>query len=122
MISKSSQGASMDEAEGLFTKSEMVVVDKGLAVTSLKAPGTWGKRKLNAEDESEDSKNKAPDISNRIIKKANFRFRVTEKPQLKFSKSIDNTTSPFVPKLKEKPNSIKPLSILPEYNSKNEEL
>lgn len=112
----------MDEADGLFTKSEMVVMDKGLAATSLKAPGTWGKRKLNAEEGDDGVKSKNQNIANRQIKKATYRMRVTEKPQLKFRKPIDNSLSPFVPKLKEKPHSIKPLSVLPEYSAKNEEL
>lgn len=115
----------MDEADGLFTKSEMVVVDKGLAATALRAPGSWAKRKLNAvnaEMNESQSKSQSQDINNRQIKKPLFRLRVTEKPQLKFAKPIDNSTAPFVPKLKEKPHSLKPLSILPEYNSKNEEL
>lgn len=48
--------------------------------------------------------------------------RVKEKPQLKFKHPPDNSLSPFVPKLKYKPNSLKPLSILPEYTANNEEL
>jgi len=58
---------------------------------------------------------------NRPMKKALHRLKVTEKPQLKFSQPIDNSLSPFIPKLKEKPHSVKPLSILPEFNEKNEE-
>ncbi|ODM99195.1 Exosome component 10 [Orchesella cincta] len=117
-------GSSLDEAEGLFTKSEMVVVDKAIAVSAVKPPGAWGKRKIDAlnheaDDDSIDKKKQH--ITNRPMKKPNFRLRVAEKPQLKFSKPIDNSLDPFVPKLKEKPHSIKPLSILPEYNLKNEE-
>jgi hypothetical protein len=29
---------------------------------------------------------------------------------------VDNSNNPFVPRIKEKPNSIKPLSVLPEYD------
>jgi len=61
-------------------------------------------------------------LENRAIKKAVHRIRVTEKPQLMFSDTIDNSLGPFIPKLNLKPNSIKPLSLLPEYTTNNEEL
>lgn len=39
------------------------------------------------------------------------------RPQINFKTPVDNSTSsPFVPQLKYKPNSIKPLAILPEYD------
>eukprot|EP00095_Tigriopus_kingsejongensis_P003605 snap_masked-scaffold1570_size35393-processed-gene-0.9 protein:Tk03605 transcript:snap_masked-scaffold1570_size35393-processed-gene-0.9-mRNA-1 annotation:"exosome component 10" len=37
------------------------------------------------------------------------------RPQVQFKECIDNSTAPFMPKLKEKPNSKKPLSILVEH-------
>lgn len=43
------------------------------------------------------------------------------RPQLAFKDKIDNSNSPFVPVLKEKPNSIKPLAITIEKNDDNEE-
>jgi len=43
------------------------------------------------------------------------------RPQVKFSKLVDNTTSPFMPRLKDKPNSRKPLSVLVEYADGGEE-
>lgn len=40
------------------------------------------------------------------------------RPQVNFKIPIDNSNStPFEPKIKYKPNSIKPLAILPEYGS-----
>lgn len=38
------------------------------------------------------------------------------RPQVNFSVPVDNSNSPFAPRLKDKPNSIKPLAILPEYD------
>lgn len=38
------------------------------------------------------------------------------RPQVNFSVPVDNGNSPFVPRLKDKPNSLKPLAILPEYD------
>lgn len=40
--------------------------------------------------------------------------RVTQRPQIKFHDKIDNSSSPFVPRIKEKPNALKPLAILYE--------
>lgn len=48
--------------------------------------------------------------------------RNVEKPQLFFSPKIDNSEQePFVPLIKEKPNSLKPLSILICLNSDERE-
>ncbi|XP_017111520.1 exosome component 10 [Drosophila elegans] len=39
------------------------------------------------------------------------------RPQTQFKEPVDNSSqSPFVPRLKEKPNSLKPLALLPEYD------
>lgn len=38
------------------------------------------------------------------------------RPQTSFTVPVDNSNNCFVPRLKEKPNSIKPLAILPEYD------
>lgn len=38
------------------------------------------------------------------------------RPQVNFTVPVDNSNTPFIPRLKEKPNSLKPLSILPEYD------
>merc|ERR1719419_1692688 len=44
------------------------------------------------------------------------------RPQIKFSKFIDNSSSPFQPRLQEKPHSMKPLSILGEYDDPGSEV
>ncbi|XP_016976066.1 exosome component 10 [Drosophila rhopaloa] len=39
------------------------------------------------------------------------------RPQTQFKESVDNSAqNPFTPRLKEKPNSLKPLALLPEYD------
>lgn len=39
------------------------------------------------------------------------------RPQANFKVAVDNSSlTPFVPKIKDKPNSLKPLAILPEYD------
>lgn len=117
-----SQGRALDEASGLVRKKETIAVNQSTAAASLRPPGTWGKRKameLNAGPVQQEG---GASSETRQLKKAVYKRMVKEKPQTKFQSPVDNSTAPFVPKLKEKPNSIKPLSILPEYNSKNEEL
>lgn len=43
------------------------------------------------------------------------------RPQLKFKDKIRNKAAPFVPKIKEKPHSLKPLAILVELNDFGDE-
>lgn len=40
--------------------------------------------------------------------------RIVERPQNSFTEKVDNSHEPFVPKITEKPNSVKPLAVLPE--------
>ena len=44
------------------------------------------------------------------------------RPQLKFSKLVDNSERPFQPRLKEKPHSMKPLSLLVENDCQGREV
>ena len=44
--------------------------------------------------------------------------RQVMRPQVQFKHLIDNTDTPFVPRLTEKPHALKPLSILVEYDDK----
>lgn len=44
-----------------------------------------------------------------------------QRPQMRFKEKVDNSNVPFVPLLKWKPNSIKPLAILPEIIDGREE-
>lgn len=49
--------------------------------------------------------------------------RNVTRPQIAFKDCIDNSVkTPFIPKLTEKPHSLKPLSILVEYSDQNEEI
>ena len=42
------------------------------------------------------------------------------RPQINFRNKIDNSSNPFMPRLKEKPHCKKPLSILIEYDVEDE--
>lgn len=44
------------------------------------------------------------------------------RPQMKFSKFIDNSDNPFQPRLSEKPHAMKPLSILVELDGESKEV
>lgn len=43
------------------------------------------------------------------------------RPQAKFKEKIDNRNQPFMPKLKEKPNSLRPLAIFLEEDEEGTE-
>jgi hypothetical protein len=116
----------------MFQRTEMVAVKGAGSGGPCRPSGSWGKRKGGAEGRGGDFRDttlptKTPIIplppagTQRLIKRPTLR-RVTEKPQLKFSAPVDNSVGPFVPKLTFKPNSIKPLAILPEFTPANEEL
>lgn len=47
-------------------------------------------------------------------KDTNFRFLMAkhiQRPQLKFKDKIDNSNTPFIPIIKRKPNSLRPLEV-----------
>lgn len=44
------------------------------------------------------------------------------RPQMKFSKFVDNSSSPFQPRLTDKPHAMKPLSILLEFDGEGKEV
>ncbi|KAL1116675.1 hypothetical protein AAG570_005147 [Ranatra chinensis] len=47
--------------------------------------------------------------------------KVTTRPQILFKDKIDNSNTPWVPGIKEKPNSLKPLAVLIEVNEEGYE-
>lgn len=58
----------------------------------------------------------SPAASYRLLSAKNI-----TRPQLKFKEKIRNKPGPFVPKIKEKPHSLKPLAILVELNDFGDE-
>ena len=57
--------------------------------------------------------------------KENFKLFAAKnvlRPQMKFSKFIDNSTSAIQQRLTEKPHSVKPLSVLVEYDEQGKEM
>ena len=47
--------------------------------------------------------------------------KVVSRPQFSFKDKIDNSSAPFMPIIKDKPNSIKPLAITLEKDNDKEE-
>lgn len=93
----------MDEASGLKKKDEDLVLatisaDKQISINT----SSWNRNIIKAK---------------RVGKDFNLiSVKMVERSQLKFKDKIDNSNHPFVPIIKDKPNSIKPLAILLETN------
>ena len=83
-------GNSLDDAEGIKKKNEALVV------ATLKTQSSTATTSSNSK--------KYHLLGSKIV----------ERPQVSFPDKIDNSHQPFVPRLKDKPNSLKPLAILPE--------
>lgn len=92
----------MDEASGLKRKAAELVLAT-ISADRLKAVNTssWNRNVI-----------KAKRVGNTHLITA----KMVERPQLRFRDKTDNSNKPFVPIIKEKPNSLKPLSILVEKN------
>ena len=92
----------MDEASGLKKKAAELVLAT-ISGDKLKAVNTssWNRNVI-----------KAKRTGNTNLLSA----KMVERSQLRFKDKIDNSNKPFVPIIKDKPNSLKPLSILVEKN------
>lgn len=82
----------MDDAEGLKKKDEALVVAT-----------------LNLSKRLGDDSRKTVQRDIKLLAS-----KSVERPQVSFADKPDNSHNPFVPKIQDKPNSLKPLSILPE--------
>ncbi|EDV42698.1 uncharacterized protein Dana_GF18126 [Drosophila ananassae] len=62
------------------------------------------------------NRSSAPPQKN-VVSARLFTAKNIVRPQMLFKEPVDNSAlNPFVPRLKEKPNSLKPLALLPEYD------
>ncbi|RWS25027.1 Exosome component 10-like protein [Leptotrombidium deliense] len=103
-------GHYLDDALGLKKKNEELViatlnVSKNTQSLHTETTASWNKQAKQRQD----------GVYNLYSAKA------IQRPQSKFKDKIDNRNIPFVPIIKEKPNSIKPLAILAERNESGEE-
>lgn len=106
----------LDEAAGLKKEVDPMLMSVSVrGGPPVHVSGSWNKRKsLGGRGEPAESLSGSPV---KLLTAKNV-----SRPQLKFKDLIDNSSSnPFIPRLKEKPNSKKPLSILPEYTEDNKE-
>ncbi|XP_075147723.1 exosome component Rrp6 [Haematobia irritans] len=94
----------LDELAGIKKPPQTIVVESRLNTNTTpgKGAGSWNLK----NNES------SPTLAARLITAKNI-----ARPQVKFQIPVDNTADkPFMPRIKEKPNSLKPLAILPEYD------
>ncbi|XP_005175610.2 exosome component 10 [Musca domestica] len=94
----------LDELAGIKKPPQTIVVESQISSTPTpgKGAGSWNLKNNEA----------SPSFAARLITAKNI-----ARPQVKFQIPVDNSPDkPFMPRLKEKPNSLKPLTILPEYD------
>ncbi|CAD6992966.1 unnamed protein product [Ceratitis capitata] len=99
--------SNLDDLAGIKKNPQTIVVESHINIESGNriavgsGAGSWNLKK-----------NEASPIAARLITAKNI-----ARPQIKFKVAVDNSAqTPFIPRLKDKPNSLKPLAILPEYD------
>ncbi len=102
------QNNALDEATGIKKQVETVVVEV-MTKSGVALNGSWNQVANKITSGS-------PPTSYRLLTAKNIL-----RPQLKFKEKISNKAGPFIPKLKEKPHSSKPLAILLEINDLGDE-
>lgn len=95
--------SNLDEVAGIRKRAPAVLV------TEVKSSPMLQKYQLSTSLSLEKSSS-SPTTAKLITAKNIMR------PQVNFSVPVDNSNNPFSPRLKDKPNSLKPLAILPEYD------
>ncbi|XP_055903687.1 exosome component 10 [Eupeodes corollae] len=95
--------SNLDELAGIKKNPQTVVIESRLDGTATgKGAGSWNTK----------NRNETGSIKARLITAKNI-----ARPQIKFKMTVDNSSkTPFVPQIKDKPNSLKPLAVLPEYD------
>lgn len=101
--------SNMDEVAGIKKKHETVLVQSEIQLPAeprQRLSGSWN----NAT--------KTPAAAAAQVVKATLVTGTNiQRPQANFKVPLDNSAlNPFVPKIREKPNSLKPLAVLPEYD------
>ncbi|XP_001660547.2 exosome component 10 isoform X1 [Aedes aegypti] len=101
--------SNLDEVAGIKKKHETVLVQSEIQLPAeprQRLSGSWN----NA------SKTPAASVA-AVVKATLVTGTNIQRPQVNFKVPVDNSPlNPFVPKIKEKPNSMKPLAVLPEYD------
>lgn len=101
-------GSNLDEISGIRKNPEPILVESSGSTTRV-VSGSWNRSTTI--------------VSPNVVKKVPLRLLTAkniERPQIKFKDKIDNSSNPFEPRIVEKPNSLKPLSILLELSETGE--
>nr|CAD7427585.1 unnamed protein product [Timema monikensis] len=102
----------LDEMDGIRRNPEVELVEASIAPT---ISGSWNVNKqmmvpnVHRPNHVNRSSTAAPTV--RLLTAKNI-----ERPQVKFKDRLDNSSTPFEPRIKDKPNALKPLSILLEMS------
>jgi len=96
----------LDEAAGIRREADPLLLE--VSHTNVAASGSWNNFTRGAKENVTPVK---------LLTAKNIL-----RPQLKFNQFIDNTSAPFQPRLTDKPHSMKPLSILVEYDEQGREM
>ncbi|KAG8236910.1 hypothetical protein J437_LFUL015236 [Ladona fulva] len=103
--------STLDELAGIKKNPQPVLVEVSSS-SPKQVSGSWNR---NAALDAQKRTSSSPQ-GLRLITAKNI-----QRPQIKFKDKIDNRAIPFEPKLKDKPNSLKPLAIYLETNAEGEE-
>ncbi|XP_067617053.1 exosome complex component 10 homolog [Eurosta solidaginis] len=99
--------SNLDELAGIKKNPQTIVVESHFNVTPSSTTSGSGAGSWNLK------KNETSPLAARLITAKNI-----ARPQLKFKAAVDNSAlTPFMPRIKDKPNSLKPLAVLPEYDN-----
>uniref|UniRef100_A0A182QEF5 HRDC domain-containing protein n=1 Tax=Anopheles farauti TaxID=69004 RepID=A0A182QEF5_9DIPT len=95
--------SNLDEMAGIRKQAPTVLVQSEVQVAAVpryRLSGAWNEQQTREA------------VKATLITGTNI-----ARPQVKFKVPIDNSRlNPFVPKIRDKPNSLKPLAVLPEYD------
>eukprot|EP00092_Neocalanus_flemingeri_P021730 GFUD01023573.1.p1 GENE.GFUD01023573.1~~GFUD01023573.1.p1 ORF type:complete len:902 (-),score=286.05 GFUD01023573.1:77-2782(-) len=97
----------LDEAAGIRRDADPLLLE--VSQSNVAISGSWNNFSRG--------KDKERDTSVKLLAAKNVL-----RPQMKFSKFVDNSTSAFQPRLTDKPHSMKPLSVLVEYDDLGKEI
>jgi len=100
----------LDEAAGMKRDVNPLLLEVSQSNVS-RVSGSW-----NNFDRTSKKQNKQQDGQVKLLTAKNVL-----RPQVNFKQFIDNSKKPFTPRIRDKPNSKKPLSILIEYDDNNGE-
>ncbi|XP_052119785.1 exosome component 10 [Frankliniella occidentalis] len=104
-------GNTLDEILGIRKNPEPVLVEASGKTRAVS--GSWNKGSLNKVDSNVPAQFQPQSV--RLLTAKNI-----ERPQAKFRDKIDNSNTPWDPRIKEKPNALKPLAILVETSEDGE--